>query len=129
MRMHNRECRKVDPPIPPEKVAEWFPKHRRWDMKDMAVDHLVVFFMNGCRSEWKYNEDVITHELFMEILNDTWRHYFVFGPQENAHIRVRFQGRRNCLSPEGPRHSAEGMSDILIRVHVLNSVKCIAEST
>ena len=130
MRMHNRVCRKVDPPIPLEEVAEWFPEHRRWDVKDKAVDHLlVVFLMNDCPSDWKYNEDVITCNLFMEILNDTWRHHFILGPQEAAHIRVEFQGRRSCLSPEGPRHSAEGMSGILIRLHVLNSVKCIAEST
>ena len=124
MRKHNRECIRIDPPIPPEKVAEWFPEYRRWDMKEMAVDHLlVVYLMNDCPNDWKHNEDVITHNLFMEILNDTWRRYFVLGPQENAHIRVWFQGRRSCLSPEGPRHSAEGMSDILIGVHVLNSVK------
>ena len=107
MRKHNRECIRIDPPIPPEEVAEWFPEHRRWDVKEMAVDHLlVVYLMNDCRNDWKYNEDVITHKLLMEILNNTWKHYFILGPQEDAHIRVQFQGRRSCL---GPRHSAEGM--------------------
>ena len=63
-------------------------------MKDVAVDHLlVVCVMNICPNDWKYNEDVITHKLLMEILNETWRGYFVLGPQEAAHIRVQFQGK------------------------------------
>ena len=77
----------------PEGVAEWFPKCRRWKEADLAVDKLLaVTLMNECPTEWKYNDNVINHKLFMELVNDTWRNKFILGAQDASHIHVLFKG-------------------------------------
>ena len=90
---HRKLCQVMNHATCPEGVAEWFPKRRRWKEADLAVDKLLaVTLMNECPTEWKYNDNMINHKLFMELVNDAWRNKFILGAQDASHIHVLFKG-------------------------------------
>ena len=90
---------------PPEMVAAWFPRERKWPAEDLSPENpLKVHFLNSCLKEWKQkieNNDII------QILDDTWSACFVEGTKDDSQIRVKFQGMHTSL-PLSPYSSLHG---------------------
>lgn len=83
------------------KVAEWIPRHSKWDEKDLHAEKaLDVFFMNKCPEDWTYATDKIFRSLIMQIANGPsgWCDCFDLGSDQNdSQIRVQFQCKFVCL--------------------------------
>ena len=76
-------------------MAEWIPRHSKWDTKDLHLDKaLRVFFMNECPEDWTYSTDRIYRAFIIETASGPrgWKNCFSIGSELNdSQIRVKYQ--------------------------------------
>ena len=79
--------------LAPAQVATWFPIERKWPKEDLNEHKQLKVYMEDCPVIYKYRNDVVSTEVIMKLLDDSWSGCFIaHSTRDGCDIHVTFQG-------------------------------------